>query len=74
MDDITVVVAQVKTVVVPEDEVDLKNTHFYIKATLFHLFLYFFIDVNMCYFRFRVATQKNKRGMSRALQLWLHTK
>lgn len=74
MDDITVVVAQVKTVVVPEDEVDLKNHTFLYKSNAISSFSLFFIDVNMCYFRFRVATQKNKRGMSRALQLWLHTK
>lgn len=48
MDDITVVVAKVKKVLVPEDEVDLqKHSIFGTIATPFHL-LY---NVNMCYFR-----------------------
>lgn len=33
MDDITVVVAQVRTVMVPEEEVDLKKVNFDTKAT-----------------------------------------
>jgi hypothetical protein len=70
MDDITVIVAQVKTVVVPEDEVDLQNHSILIQKQRRLIFFYLFGDVDMCYFR--VATQKNKRVTSKALLLWLH--
>ena len=72
MDDITVVVAQVKTVVVPENEVDLKNTHFLYENESNTISSFSLFDnVNMCYFR--VTTRKNKRGMIKALLLWLHS-
>jgi hypothetical protein len=41
MDDITVVVAQVKTVVVPEDEVDIKKHSFLIRKRKQHHFTFF---------------------------------